>query len=133
MPIFFKTRSPVRRETERTRHVIGFDRPIAIVQVAAVSFVLDVLWQISRRKGVEMSLSKDSAAIRTALAHIEAWTREGGIVMARALGDPPHGGLFVFDADESAIDEFVRADPYVQADLVTAHRVEPWTVVAERT
>jgi uncharacterized protein YciI len=66
------------------------------------------------------------------LAHVESWTREGGIVMAGALGDPPHGALFVFDADEPAIEEFVRSDPYVEAGIVDAHRVEPWTVVAER-
>jgi uncharacterized protein YciI len=66
------------------------------------------------------------------LAHIESWTREGGMVMAGAVGDPPRGALFVFDADEATIEEYVRGDPYVEAGLVTAHRVEPWTVVAER-
>jgi uncharacterized protein len=52
--------------------------------------------------------------------------------MAGALGDPPRGGLFVFDADEAAIEEFLEAGPYLQGGLVTAHRVEPWTVAAER-
>jgi uncharacterized protein YciI len=66
------------------------------------------------------------------LAHVESWTREGGIVIAGALGDPPRGALFAFDADEPAIEEFVRSDPYVEAGIVDAHRVEPWTVVAER-
>jgi uncharacterized protein YciI len=66
------------------------------------------------------------------LAHVDSWTREDGIVMAGALGDPPHGALFIFDADEAAIEEFVHADPYVEGGVVTAHRVEPWTVVAER-
>jgi uncharacterized protein len=66
------------------------------------------------------------------LAHVREWTREGGIVMAGALGDPPHGALFAFDAEEAAVEEFVSGDPYVEAGLVAAHRVEPWTVVAER-
>ena len=61
-------------------------------------------------------------------AHLEHIRGFGGILMAGALGDPPHGALFVFDSDER-IDEFVRADPYGEAGLVTAHRVEPWNVV----
>jgi uncharacterized protein YciI len=31
--------------------------------------------------------------------------------------------------DEPAIEAFVAADPYVQADLVTSWRVELWNVV----
>jgi hypothetical protein len=48
MPIFVKTPSPARLQTER----------ISI-----------------RPKGVEVSLSKDSAAVHVALAHIEAWSK----------------------------------------------------------
>ena len=54
-------------------------------------------------------------------------------MIAGALGDPPRGALFGFAVDDPArVEEFVAADPYVAAGLVTAHRIEPWTVVAHR-
>jgi hypothetical protein len=51
--------------------------------------------------------------------------------MAGALGDPPHGGAFVFgpEAKQEQIEEFVRADPYIEAGLVTDWRIEVWNVV----
>jgi hypothetical protein len=50
--------------------------------------------------------------------------------MAGALGDPPHGALFVFLVDDPArIEEFVAGDPYVSGEIVTGHRVEPWNIV----
>jgi uncharacterized protein YciI len=52
----------------------------------------------------------------------------GDCVMAGALGDPPHGAALVFRSAEAA-ERFVGADPYMAAGLITAHRVEPWTVV----
>ncbi|ADB53320.1 YciI family protein [Conexibacter woesei] len=62
------------------------------------------------------------------LAAISAFHRAGRIVMAGAVGDPVAGGLFVLrDAADAAA--FMAEDPYVAAGLVTAHRVEPWTVV----
>jgi uncharacterized protein len=65
------------------------------------------------------------------LAHVSAWHEGGELVMAGALGDPPHGALFAFDVTEPArLEEFAAADPYVEAGLVTARRIEPWTVVA---
>ncbi len=63
-------------------------------------------------------------------AHLELLTRwrdEGRAVMGGALGDPPTGGLLVF---REGAEEFARADPYVREGVVTAWRVEPWTVVA---
>ncbi len=64
------------------------------------------------------------------LALIDRFASDGRIVIAGAVGDPPSGGLIVFAADErDAIDAFVAEDPYVANGLVTAHRVEPWTVV----
>lgn len=62
------------------------------------------------------------------LAYARAWKDDGRIVAAGAVGDPPIGALFVFagDADPEA---FAAEDPYVQAGLVAAHRVEPWNVV----
>lgn len=64
------------------------------------------------------------------LARIQAEREAGRIVMAGALGDPPHGAAIVFRGVEpDEIVAFARADPYVQAALVTAWRVELWKVV----
>ena len=65
------------------------------------------------------------------LAHIGDWERSGRLLVAGALGDPPHGAFFAFDADDPAVvEEFAAGDPYVVAGLVTRHWVEPWAVVA---
>jgi uncharacterized protein YciI len=44
------------------------------------------------------------------------------------LGDPPHGGAFLF-TDPAAAEAFAQADPYVINGLVTNWRVELWTLV----
>jgi uncharacterized protein YciI len=66
-------------------------------------------------------------------AHLELyrrWRAAGRVVMGGAVGDPPHGALIVFDVpDPAAVEEFVAADPYVEAELVTSWRIEPWAVV----
>ena len=64
------------------------------------------------------------------LAGIRAERDAGRVVMAGALGDPPHGAVIVFgDVECEAIEAFARLDPYVEAGLVTEWRVEPWNVV----
>ncbi len=66
------------------------------------------------------------------LALARAWKDDGRIVMAGALGDPPHGALFVFRVeDPEQIEEFVALDPYVSGGIVTGHRVVPWNVVIQ--
>jgi uncharacterized protein YciI len=51
-------------------------------------------------------------------------------VMAGALGNPPTGGAIVFQGvDREQVESFVAADPYVEAGLVTAWRVERWNLV----
>jgi uncharacterized protein YciI len=62
---------------------------------------------------------------------IEDFAADGRLVIAGALGDPPTGGLLVF-RDEAAAEAFIDADPYVEAELVTARRIEPYSVVAHR-
>ena len=52
----------------------------------------------------------------------------GRIVMAGALGDPPHGAHIVF-RDAAEAERFAAEDPYVLNGIVTGRRVEPWTVV----
>lgn len=65
------------------------------------------------------------------LANIEAHVGRGEVVIAGAVGVPPHAGLIVFaDVDDAVIEAFVAADPYQAAGLIVAWRIEPWTVVA---
>ena len=80
---------------------------------------------------VEDILDKRAPHRDAHLAHIAAWKESERLLMAGAIGDPPHGGLFVFSAQTelSAIETFASDDPYVHAGLVIARRVEPWTVV----
>jgi uncharacterized protein YciI len=62
---------------------------------------------------------------------IERWRSEGRLRIAGALGDPPGGGLLVFEVEDPAeVEDFVAADPYVEAGLVVERRIEPWTLVA---
>lgn len=64
------------------------------------------------------------------LARIHAEREAGRVTLAGALGVPPTGGAIVFTGvDADHIEAFVAEDPYVQAGLVTAHRIEPWTLV----
>lgn len=62
------------------------------------------------------------------LAHAETAREAGTLRFLGALGDPVSGALGVFRAGVEEIEEFVADDPYVKAGLVTAHRIEPWTV-----
>jgi uncharacterized protein YciI len=60
---------------------------------------------------------------------VREWMADGRMLHGGALGDPPHGGLLVFDA-EADVDAFIAADPYVANGVVTGWRIEPWNVVA---
>lgn len=65
------------------------------------------------------------------LARIAEWIASGRMLMAGPTGDPPTGALFVLPGDDPGAPElFAGTDPYVEAGLVTARRVLPWTVVA---
>jgi PPOX class probable F420-dependent enzyme len=64
------------------------------------------------------------------LGLIARWQQDGRVVMAGALGDPPHAGLIVFRVEDPAqVQAFVDEDPYMANGLVTDWRVEPWNVV----
>jgi uncharacterized protein YciI len=64
------------------------------------------------------------------LARIRAWAREGRIVMAGAIGDPPTGAAIAFaPCTPEEVGEYVAGDPYVAAGLVTSWRAVPWAVV----
>src|SRR4051794_41970606 len=72
---------------------------------------------------VENILERRAPHREAHLAHARRWKDDGRIVMAGAVGDPPHGALFVFALeDPAAIDEFVGADPYVEAGPLTRPR-----------
>ena len=77
---------------------------------------------------VEDVLEKRGPYREEHLALLERLRDEGKMVMAGAVGDPPHGGVLVFTADAD-VQEFVDADPYVSGGIVTSFRVEPWNVV----
>lgn len=56
----------------------------------------------------------------------------GEIVMAGALGSPPNRALLVFRAeDQTIVEAFVRADPYLTSGLVTRWEIQPWAVVTD--
>ncbi|MGH2839851.1 MAG: YciI family protein [Solirubrobacteraceae bacterium] len=79
---------------------------------------------------VEDALERRAPYRNDHLALAQQWHDDGKIVLAGALGKPPHGGMLVFLVDDPAeIEAFVAADPYVTGGIVTDHRVVPWTVV----
>jgi hypothetical protein len=66
-------------------------------------------------------------------AHLERIGSEkeaGHVVMAGPLGTPPSGAAIVFaGVDRDHVQRFVREDPYVTGELVTAWSVRPWNLV----
>lgn len=62
------------------------------------------------------------------LAILSEWYDAGRCLLAGATGDPVSGAALVFATEEDAVD-FVGRDPYVEAGLVRAHRIEPIAVV----
>ena len=65
------------------------------------------------------------------LARIRLGKQDGRIVIAGALGDPPHGAAIAFgpEVEPHEIEEFAAQDPYVTGGIVTGHRIVPWNVV----
>jgi uncharacterized protein len=64
------------------------------------------------------------------LAWINEWRDDGKLVLAGAVGSPPHGAAIVFDVDDaSEVERFADDDPYVIAELVTERRIEPIALV----
>jgi uncharacterized protein YciI len=63
------------------------------------------------------------------LALARAFLAEGKLVMGGAF-NPIDGALLIFRAASPAeVEAFVRQDPYVTNGLVTAWRIQEWTVV----
>lgn len=65
------------------------------------------------------------------LGRIRAEKEAGRILIAGALGDPPHGAAIVFadGVEPSAIEAFADGDPYATGGLVTECRIERFNVV----
>ena len=63
------------------------------------------------------------------LAAIARWKADGRLVIAGAVGVPPHAAVLAFRGEPQVAEEFTKDDPYVAAGIVTAWKVEPWTVV----
>ena len=62
-------------------------------------------------------------------AHLERIDaeREAGRILASGPYDPPTGALIFFaDAEREPIEAFAEQDPYAQAGLISAWRVERW-------
>lgn len=58
------------------------------------------------------------------------WRDRGEIVMGGAYADPVDGAALLFQVkDRAAVEEFVKADPFVANGLVTGWRIRPWNVV----
>ena len=54
----------------------------------------------------------------------------GELLMGGAFAEPVDGAVLLFRADDpSAVEAFVRRDPYVTSGVVTRWRIRPWTVV----
>ena len=79
---------------------------------------------------VEDVIARRGAYREAHLERIRAEQAADRIVMAGALGDPPHGAAIVFrDTDPEEIERFADSDPYVQGGLVRSRRIEAWNVV----
>lgn len=64
------------------------------------------------------------------LARINQWRDDGKLLLAGAMGKPPHGAALVFDVEDPAeVESFADEDPYVLAELVTSRRIEPIVLV----
>ena len=64
------------------------------------------------------------------LAKAQAAHDRGELYLAGAFADPIDRALLVWSTDdESVVERFVEADPYVRNGLVTRWRIRKWTVV----
>jgi uncharacterized protein YciI len=65
-------------------------------------------------------------------AHLDrlAGEREAGRLTLAGAFDPPTGAALVFqDVSREHVEAFVAADPYNQAGLISAWRIEAWKLV----
>ena len=64
------------------------------------------------------------------LEHAWAAQQRGELILAGALADPVDSGVLWFSAtDQSVVERFAAADPYVKSGLVTRWTVRQWITV----
>lgn len=64
------------------------------------------------------------------LAVIDEWHRDGRLVLAGAVGDPPRGAILIFrDTPAADIEAYANGDPYMSPGLIARWWIEPCTVV----
>jgi uncharacterized protein YciI len=79
---------------------------------------------------VENVLERRAPHREAHLAKVRAEREAGALVMAGALGDPPHAAAFVFrGVDPDHVEAFAQSDPYLEAGLVTGRRIDLWRLV----
>ena len=56
----------------------------------------------------------------------------GELLLGGALADPVDKAILVFRSlDRTAVEDFIRNDPYVANGLISQWEIRPWTVVIE--
>jgi hypothetical protein len=64
------------------------------------------------------------------LGAIQEWNQRGQLVLAGAVGDPPHGAMLIFrNTATDDIEAYANNDPYMTAGLISRWWIEPCTVV----
>jgi uncharacterized protein len=61
-----------------------------------------------------------------------AWAAQskGNLILAGAFATPPNGAVFHFKCESpTVIEEFIKADPYVQNGLVIRWQIREWITV----
>jgi len=60
----------------------------------------------------------------------EEWHARGELILGGAFAERADQALLIFKvAEKSAVEAFVRNDPYVKNGLVKSWQLRPWTVV----
>jgi uncharacterized protein len=81
-------------------------------------------------KTVENYIEKRTPFREEHLGLVSKTYKNGDLIMAGALADPPDGAVLIFKGDSPEIaEEFVKKDPYVKNGLITEWNVRLWNVV----
>jgi len=102
-------------------------RPLVAVRLMATA---QTKYHILDYKYVSDILEKRGPHREGHLDAARAQAQAGKLLIAGAAGDPVDGGLFVFqNTTKEDIEAFVKADPYVKADLVSSWDIRPFNAV----
>lgn len=109
-----------RRAFSPTTTALSATPPPPTQYMLTYDYIPDVLEKRGPYREQHLQLAADMAAAGTCLAG-------GPFGPLQPGGSPPTGALFVFDSADAA-QEFVDKDPYVSGGIVTAHKIQAWTV-----